>query len=101
MSRTGDILGFSVGTDPTLARQTRRGTGFYKVPSLRGVWYRDAFGHSGQADTLEEWLDPARLKDDYVPKGYHRGPGPIKGHEFGLKISPEERQDLVAFLKTL
>jgi hypothetical protein len=29
------ILNVVVGTDPTLAMQTRRGTGFYKVPSLR------------------------------------------------------------------
>lgn len=99
--RSGDILNVSVGTDPTLATQTRRGTGFYKVPSLRGVWYRNAFGHGGQAETLEEWLDPARLKDDYVPKGFHIGPGPIKGHEFGLKLAADERQALIAFLKTL
>jgi len=99
--KTDDIMDISVGTDPGLATQTRRGTGFYKVPSLRGVWYRNAFSHSGQADTLEEWFDPARLKDDYVPKGFHLGPGPIKGHEFGLKLAPDERQALIAFLKTL
>jgi hypothetical protein len=81
--------------------QTRRGTGFYKVPSLRGVWYRTGFGHGGQADTLEEWFDPARLNVDYVPKGFHLGPGPIKGHEFGLRLSADDRVDLIAFLKTL
>jgi hypothetical protein len=96
-----EILNFSLGTDPTLAMATRRGTGFYKVPSLRGVWYRNAFGHAGQAETLEEWLDPARLKDDYAPNGFHLGPGPIKGHEFGLKLAPDDRQALIAFLKTL
>ncbi|HKE28146.1 MAG TPA: di-heme oxidoredictase family protein [Bryobacteraceae bacterium] len=96
-----DILNVSVGTDPTLATQTRRGTGFYKVPSLRGVWYRNAFGHGGQAETLEEWFDPARLKDDYVPKGFHIGPGPVKGHEFGLKLRADDRQALIAFLRTL
>jgi hypothetical protein len=84
-----------------LATQTRRGTGFYKVPSLRGVWYRNGFSHGGNADTLEEWFDPARLNEDYVPKGYHREPGPIRGHEFGLKLSPEDKQALIAFLKTL
>ena len=99
--KSGDILNASVGTDPTLATKTRRGTGFYKVPSLRGVWYRNAFGHGGQAETLEEWFDPARLKDDYVPKGFHIGPGPIKGHEFGLKLTADDRQALIAFLKTL
>jgi cytochrome c2 len=98
---TDNIMDVSVGTDPGLATQTRRGTGFYKVPSLRGVWYRNAFSHSGQAETLEEWLDPARLTDDYVPKGFHLGPGPIKGHEFGLKMAPDDRRALIAFLKTL
>ena len=101
MRKTESILGISVGTDPTLAMRTRRGTGFYKVPSLRGVWYRNAFGHGGQAETLEEWLDPARLSEDYVPKGFHIGPEPIKGHEFGLKLSPADKAALVAFLKTL
>jgi mono/diheme cytochrome c family protein len=101
LRQTEDILNISVGTDPTVALKTRRGTGFYKVPSLRGVWFRNGFGHAGQADTLEEWLDPLRLKDDYVPRGFHVGRGPIKGHEFGLRIAPEERQALIAFLKTL
>jgi hypothetical protein len=91
----------SQGTDPTLALETRRGTGFYKVPSLRGVWFRSAFGHGGQAETLEEWFDPARLEPGYVPKGFHLGPGPIEGHEHGLDLSPDERRDLIAFLKTL
>jgi mono/diheme cytochrome c family protein len=99
--KTENILNVVVGTDPTLALQTRRGTGFYKVPSLRGVWYRNVFGHGGWADTLEEWLDPARLKEDYVPKGFHLGPGPIKGHEFGLKLTPDDKAALIAFLKTL
>jgi len=101
LRKTEDILDVSVGTDPTLALKTRRGTGFYKVPSLQGVWYRTAFGHTGQADTLEEWLDPARLKPNYMPKGFHIEPGPIEGHEFGLKLSAADRGDLIAFLKTL
>lgn len=101
LRRTGDVLNTSVGTDPALATKTRRGTGLYKVPSLRGVWYRSAFEHNGQAETLEEWFDPARLRDDYVPHGFHLGPGPIRGHEFGLKLSPDDRKALIAFLKTL
>jgi hypothetical protein len=101
LRKTDDIMDVSVGTDPTLAMKTRRGTGFYKVPSLMGVWYRSAFGHAGGADTLEEWFDPARLKADYVPKGFHIGPGPIQGHEFGLKLAAEDKAALIAFLKTL
>ncbi len=101
LRKTDDIMSTSVGTDPTLALQTRRGTGFYKVPSLRGIWFRTGIGHAGQAETLEEWFDPARLNDDYVPKGFHVGPGPIEGHEKGLDLSPEDRKALIAFLKTL
>ena len=55
-----DVMPVSVGTDPTLARWTRRGTGFYKVPSLKGVWYRGPFEHSGSVATLEDWFDPRR-----------------------------------------
>ena len=47
------------------------------------------FSHTGQAETLEEWFDPARLKSDCVPREFHISPGPIQGHEFGLKLSPE------------
>jgi hypothetical protein len=101
LSDTEQNLNVSVGTDPSLAMRTRRGTGFYKVPSLRGVWYRNAFGHMGQAETLEEWFDPARLGADYVPRGFHLEPGPIKGHEFGLNLSQADRRALIAFLRTL
>jgi hypothetical protein len=101
LRKSDSILDVCVGTDPMLAMRSRRGTGFYKVPSLRGVWYRNAFGHGGQAETLDEWLDPARLKESYVPKGFHIGPGPIKGHEFGLTLSPVDKRALIAFLKTL
>jgi hypothetical protein len=101
MRKTENILDVAVGTDPVLATRTRRGTGFYKVPSLREVWFRNAFGHTGQADTLEEWLNPDRVNAGYVPKGYHRGPGPISGHEFGLKLNEPDRAALIAFLRTL
>ena len=99
-----DILPFSVGTDPSLALKTRRATGYYKVPSLKGVWYRGPFEHNGSVATLEDWFDPSRLRDDYVPTGF-RGAGvktrAIKGHVFGLKLSAADRLALIAFLKTL
>jgi hypothetical protein len=95
------ILDVCVGTDPGLALETRRGTGFYKVPSLRGVWMRSVFGHEGQAASLEEWFDPARLNADYVPKGFHLAPGAIQGHEYGTNLTVGDRRALIAFLKTL
>jgi cytochrome c553 len=99
-----DILPVPVGTDTRLALQSRKGTGYYKVPSLKGVWYRGPFEHNGSVATLEDWFDPNRLKDDYVPtgfKGYGVKTRAVQGHEFGLKLSVEDKQALIAFLKTL
>jgi hypothetical protein len=99
-----DILPVVVGTDPRLTMETRRGTGYYKIPSLRGVWYRGPFEHNGSVASLEDWFDPRRLRDDYVPTGF-RGYGvstrAVKGHEFGLRLSAEDKAALIAFLKTL
>lgn len=99
-----DLIRRSVGTDPGLALNTRKGTGYYKVPSLKGVWYRGHFLHDGAAGSLEEMFDPKRLDDSHVPGGY-RPPGTrtraIRGHRFGLDLTPAERAQLVAFLRTL
>jgi hypothetical protein len=99
-----EILPISVGTDPNLTMKTRRGTGYYKVPSLKGVWYRSMFEHNGSCATLEDWFDPRRLRDDYTPtgfKGYGMKTRAVKGHPFGLDLSAEDKQALIAFLKTL
>jgi len=102
--RKYDILDVPIGTDPNLTLKTRRGTGYYKVPSLKGVWYRGPFEHSGSVATLGDWFDPRRLGDDYVPTGF-KGNGvkgrAVKGHEFGLDLSERDRRALIAFLKTL
>ena len=99
-----DVLPVSVGTDPNLTMNTRRGTGYYKVPSLKGVWYRNMFEHSGSVATLEDWFDPKRLRDDYVPtgfRGYNVKTRAVPGHAFGLKLSTEDKSALIAYLKTL
>jgi len=99
-----DILPISVGTDSNLTMKTRRGTGYYKVPSLKGVWYRSMFGHSGWCATLEDWFDLDRTRDDYVPTGfkpYAAKTYAVKGHSFGLGLSVEDKKALIAFLRTL
>jgi hypothetical protein len=81
-----DIMNISVGTDPGLALKTRKGTGFYRVPSLKMLWTNNVFLHDGSVSSLEEMFNPNRA---------------VKGHPFGLNLSPEDRKALVQFLKTL
>lgn len=99
-----DILDVRVGTDERSATVSRRGRGYYKVPSLKGVWYRGPFEHNGSVATLEDWFNPARLRSDYVPTGF-KGIGvesrAVKGHPFGLGLSQNDRAALIAFLKAL
>jgi hypothetical protein len=93
-----------IGTDPGLTLSTRRGTGYYKVPSLQGVWYRGPFEHNGSVATLEDWFDPSRLNSEYRPtgfRGFRTQKRAVKGHEFGLNLSPNDKTALIAFLRTL
>jgi len=99
-----DILPVSVGTDPGLALKTRKGTGYYKVPSLKGAWYRGHYLHDGSLTSLEEMFDPARLTESFVPSGFllpAEKSRAIRGHEFGLKLDEAERGALIAFLRSL
>jgi hypothetical protein len=99
-----DVLDVRIDTDPRLTLQTRRGTGYYKIPSLRGLWYRGPFEHNGSVATLEDWFDERRLSDDYVPSGfvgYGVKTRAVPGHQFGLKLSADDKKALIAFLKTI
>jgi cytochrome c553 len=75
-----------IGTDARYTTQTHKATGYYKVPSLKGLWYRGRLEHNGRAASLEEWFDPQRK---------------APGHRFGLNLSGEEKEALIAYLRTL
>lgn len=77
-----------IGTDPAAGLSHVRGTGYYRIPSLRGVGRSAPYLHSGIFESLELMFDPARL--DFEP-----------GHPWGLSLSEEERAELVAYLKTI
>jgi hypothetical protein len=102
MRLTG-AMNISVGTDPNLALKTRKGTGFYRVPSLRMVWLEAALLHDGSIGSLEEMFNPARLKPDFRSSNWApiAKSHAVEGHPFGLKLAPEDRADLIAFLRTL
>ena len=88
-----------VGTDPTIGLSLDRGTGSYRVPSLRGVSTRGALLHDASLPDLDALFDPARVTAGY--QGGRRGPGPVVGHVFGLDLGASDRADLVAYLQTL
>jgi cytochrome c peroxidase len=99
-----DVVSISVGTDPGLSLATRKGTGFYKIPSLRGVWDRPFLLHDGSLTSLEQMFDPARLDPQYQPTGWNP-PGvkvrAVPGHTFGLSLPADDKSALLAFLRTL
>jgi hypothetical protein len=98
------IFNISVGTDPGLSLYTRRGSGYYKVPSLIGAWNRTAFLHDGHLANLEDLFDSARFSFNYEPT-YFKPIGikqmAVPGHPFGIELKPDEKKALVAFIKSL
>ena len=103
LKSSASVITRPVGTDPYLALKTRKGTGLYRVPSLRMLWLEKAFLHDGSIGTLEEMFDPARFKADFRSSNwFHHAPAQaVTGHVFGTSLSSRDRTDLVAFLKTL
>lgn len=87
----------TVGTDPHLGRSRDRGTGNYRVPSLRGVSTRGLLLHDGSAPSIDVLFDPGRTAPGFV--GAHGRA--VTGHTFGLSLPQESRADLLAFLRTL
>lgn len=75
-----------VGTDAAAGESSARHTGYYRIPSLRGVSRAAPYLHHGAVPTLEGMFDPARQEP---------------GHRFGLELGEGERGALVAFLRTL
>jgi mono/diheme cytochrome c family protein len=75
-----------VGTDPVVGLSLDRGTGMYRVPSLRGVRDRALLLHDGSVSSLDALLDPART---------------TAGHRFGTQLSDSDRATILAYLKKL
>ena len=99
-----DIDPTPIGTDGALTMETRRGTGYYRVPSLNGLWYRGPFGHNGAVVELDHWFTPQRLTAEFFPAGFGGLSGPqgaVKGHEYGLRLNGQDMAALLGYLKTL
>jgi cytochrome c553 len=89
----------AIGTDPALGLSSERGTGAYRVPSLRGVGTRGPLLHDGTLPSLEALFEPGRQTAGFP--GRLHGPGPVSGHAFGLDLIEEERAALIAYLRAL
>jgi hypothetical protein len=101
--KEADIMRVSVETDPNLAMKTRKGTGLYRIPSLRMLWLEACFLHDGSIGTLEEMFNPARLTDGFRSSNWNAvtPAHAVTGHPFGLALEAADRAALIAFLKTL
>ena len=97
---TGPPVALSaIGTDPTLGRSIDRGTGTYRVPSLRGVGSRGPLLHDGTIPSLAALFDPARLSPAFADRLH--GTGPVRGHTYGLALPDADRQALIGYLQQL
>lgn len=67
----------------------------YKVPSLRNLTYTAPYMHDGRLETIEEVLDHYTNKNNYNTINL------APQLQNGISLSPIEKQQLIAFLKTL
>lgn len=98
-----------------------RSTGKYWAATLSGVWARSPYLHNGSVRTMTQLLASPRER----AKTFHRGSRVFdekemgytdegvyvldtttsgnsnSGHDYGTKLSPEEKRDLIEYLKTL
>lgn len=73
--------------------------GKFRTPTLRNVEYTAPYMHDGRFNTLEEVVEHY---NSGVKKSATLDPVMTKpGKEFGLNLTPQEKQDLVNFLKVL
>ena len=75
-----------LGTDDAAGISPVRGTGYWRVPSLRGVGGNAPYLHHGAFADLEAMFNPTRDEP---------------GHTFGLGLNSQDRADLLAFLRTI
>jgi cytochrome c peroxidase len=72
--------------------------GSFRTPSLRGLIYTAPYGHNGSIATLEDWLDhyervTTQPDDSFV--------GNLDPALPTVRISPQDKRELIAFLRSL
>jgi hypothetical protein len=100
-----------VGADPaapTRVTLEKSGVSWVRTAPLTAIFASAPYLHNGSVPTLRALLEPARRRPAKFPLGTAgfildtRVAGNDNGgHEFGTKLTPAEKDDLVAFLQTL
>jgi hypothetical protein len=100
-----------IGSDPahpTRIIRGRTGVAWVRTSPLTELYASAPYLHNGSVPTLRILLEPARKRPVTFPLGTAgfvldtRLPGNRNtGHEFGTKLTPVEKDDLVAFLQSL
>ena len=79
--------------------------GAFRAPSLRNVAVTGPYMHDGSIATLEQVIDTYSEGGRVIESGPNRGDGRLNPYKSGLiariDLSPQEKQDLLAFLKSL
>jgi cytochrome c peroxidase len=83
----------------------RADIGKFKTPSLRNVGLTAPYMHDGSVATLEDVLDHYAVGGRTIPSGPYAGRGHDNPHIdlrlTGFTLTPQNRQDLLAFLQSL
>jgi hypothetical protein len=93
---------------PGRVTRGRTGVSWVRTPPLTAVYATAPYLHNGSVPTLRALLEPPSRRPVAFPLGAAgfvldtRLPGNRNtGHEFGTKLTPAEKDDLVAFLQSL
>src|ERR1043165_366418 len=110
------VEGFTPAAEPAV-----RSTQMYWAPSLPGVWARSPYLHNGSVRTMRELLTPPRERASTFRRGSRRyveldmgytddgvyvfdtaAPGNSNsGHDYGTSLTPNQKRDLIEYLKSL
>jgi cytochrome c peroxidase len=72
--------------------------GKFKIPTLRNIEVTAPYMHDGRFETLEEVLD---FYSDGIKNNYAIDPKMTAAHRGGVRLSDQDKKDIIAFLKTL
>jgi hypothetical protein len=103
-----DAAILSDATRPGRVTRARTGAAWVRVPPLVAIHATAPYLHNGSVPTLRALFEPASRRPTRFPLGQAGFvfdtalPGNRNtGHEFGTRLTPAEKEDLIAFLQSL